>query len=57
MDLKISPPTERTAIMNRVKNIHTHAEAAAYMQDVQQRFAAYRKTLGAAAAGTATGAA
>jgi phospholipase C len=52
MDLKISPPTERTAIMNRVKNIHTHAEAAAYMQDVQQRFTAYRKAL---RANTATG--
>jgi phospholipase C len=55
VDLKISPPAQRQAIIERAKTIHTHAQAAKYMSDVQQRLKAYRAGRPTAAgAGTPT---
>nr|WP_250635863.1 alkaline phosphatase family protein [Myxococcus hansupus] len=41
-DLELSQPTERQAILARVKAIQTRAEAEQYMRDVSQRLDAFR---------------
>ena len=42
-DLELSQPTERQAILARVKAIQTRADAEQYMRDVSQRLDAFRE--------------
>ncbi|MFE8596327.1 hypothetical protein AB8V91_05150 [Archangium violaceum] len=40
--LELSPPTERQALLARVRAIQTRAEAEQYMRDVSQKLDAFR---------------
>jgi phospholipase C len=45
-DLELSPPEERPAIINRVANLQTRADALAYMAEVQQKVRTVRPHAG-----------
>lgn len=52
-DLKVSAPEERAAVLHRIRDIKTHADAWAYMREVEQKITARRGSLANMPAGNA----